>query len=82
MTLQQKIDMAISYNGNITKKEIAERLGTSPQSFGQRLKIGKFTQEELEKMAAIMGAEYISYFKFPDGNKIGQKDIVDKKVIM
>ncbi len=70
MTLQQKIDMAISYNGNITKKEIAERLGTSPQSFGQRLKIGKFTQEELEKIAAILDAEYISCFRFPDGKEI------------
>ncbi len=70
MTLQQKIDMAISYNGNITKKEIAERLGTSPQSFGQRLKIGKFTQEELEQIAEILGCKYINYFEYPNGTRI------------
>ena len=31
---------------------------------------GKFTQEELEQMAAIMGCKYQSSFVFPDGNEI------------
>lgn len=41
----------------------------SQASISKRVKTGKFTQEELEKMAQIMGAEYRSGFYFPDGNK-------------
>lgn len=44
-------------------------MGMSQASISKRVKTGKFTQEELEKMAQIMGAEYRSGFYFPDGNK-------------
>ena len=70
ITLQQKIDMALAYAGNVTKKDIAEKLGVTPSAFGQRLKTGKFTQEELELIAAAMDAEYISKFRFKDGKEI------------
>lgn len=69
MTIQQKIDMAIAYTG-VTKREIAARLGVTPSAFGQRLKTGKFTQEELEKIAGVFNAEYVSFFRFPDGKEI------------
>lgn len=70
ITIQQKIDMALAYSKNITKKDIAEKLGVTPSAFGQRLKTGKFTQDELETIASVFDAEYISYFKFKDGTKI------------
>lgn len=70
MTIQQKIDMAIAYNGKVTKKDIAERLGVTPSAFGQRLKTGKFTQEELQIIANVLDAEYIAVFKFKDGKEI------------
>ena len=41
----------------ITVTELGARMGMSQQSISNRLKTGKFTQEELEKMAAIMGCE-------------------------
>lgn len=69
MTIQQKIDMAIAYTG-VTKREIAARLGVTPSAFGQRLKTGKFTQEELEQIAGVFNAEYVSFFRFPDGKEI------------
>lgn len=62
--------MALAYSKNVTKKEIADRLGVTPSAFNQRLKTGKFTQDELEIIASVMDAEYISYFKFKDGEKI------------
>lgn len=62
--------MALAYNGNVTKKEIAEKMGVTPSAFGQRLKTGKFTQEELQEIAHILNAEYISCFRFPDGKEI------------
>jgi predicted ArsR family transcriptional regulator len=67
ITIQQKIDMALAYSGSITKKDIADKLGVTPSAFGQRLKTGKFTQQELETIAAILGCKYFSGFEFPDG---------------
>ena len=70
IALQQQIEMAIAYSDGVTKKDIAEKMNVTPSAFGQRLKTGKFTKEELEKIASILDAEYISYFKFKDGKKI------------
>lgn len=70
VTLQQQIEMAIAYSGSITKKEIAEKMNVTPSAFGQRLKTGKFTKEELQKIASILDAEYISVFRFKDGKEI------------
>ena len=50
--------------------ELAERLGMSQQNFSKRLKVGKFTQEELEEIANALGAKYISVFEFPNGTRI------------
>ena len=69
-TIQQKIDVACAYAG-ISKAEMSRRLGyKTPQAFQQRYNTGKFTQDELQKIAAIAGAEYISIFKFPDGSSV------------
>lgn len=62
--------MAIAYNGSVTKKDIADRLGVTTSAFIQRLKTGKFTQEELQVIASVLDAEYISVFKFKDGKEI------------
>ena len=67
ITIQQKIDMACAHAG-ITKSELARRLEyNSLQAFKKRYTTGKFTQEELEQIAAATGATYISLFSFPDG---------------
>lgn len=58
--------MACIY-ANMTQSEIATKVGMSPQSFYNRLKTGKFTKEELEKIGKALGANYISCFHFPDG---------------
>lgn len=42
----------------------------SQQTFSSRLKVGKFTQEELEKMASILGCKYHSFFEYDNGSKI------------
>ena len=53
----------------ITVTELGRQMGMSQQNISSRLKVGKFTQEELEQMAAIMGCEYHSFFMFPNGSK-------------
>lgn len=70
ITIQQKIDMALTYS-NMTKTELSKRLGyASPQAFQKRYTTGKFTLEELEKIAIALGCEYNSCFKYPDGKEI------------
>lgn len=66
ITIQEQIELAAKYS-KISKTEIAAALGYTPQAFYQRMKTGKFTKEELEKIGSKIGANYISKFQFPDG---------------
>lgn len=69
MTLRQKIDMACAYKG-ISQASLARALNITPATFNARLKVCKFSQEELEKIAEVLGATYTFGFEFPDGTKI------------
>jgi len=69
MTYLQKINMAAAYIG-ISQAEIARRVGIEPQNFNKRAKRGRFTPDELEKIAAALGAVYRFGFVFPDGKEI------------
>ena len=69
MTVSQKIKMALAYKG-ISESELARALGTSPQAFNQRMKTGKFSSEDMEKIAQAIGATYYFGFEFEDGTKV------------
>lgn len=69
ITLQQRVKASCELAG-ISITELAERMGTSQQNLSKRLKVGKFTQEELEEIAKALGANYISVFEFPNGTRI------------
>ena len=69
MTLQQKVKAACDLAG-MSLTELGTRLGMSQQNFSKRLKVGKFTQEELEKIADALGCQYVSSFIFENGSKI------------
>ncbi|MBQ9436773.1 MAG: XRE family transcriptional regulator [Lachnospiraceae bacterium] len=69
MTVPQKIKMALAYKG-MSESELARALGKSPQAFNQRMKTGKFSTEDMERIAAAMEAEYFFGFQFKDGTKI------------
>ena len=69
MTLRKKIDMACAFAG-ISQAALARALGITPATFNARLKVCKFSQEELEKIAETLGAVYSCSFDFPDGTKI------------
>ena len=56
-------------HGDITLAEIAKKVGMSPQSFSNRMKTGKFTRKELDEIGKALGAEFISFFRFPDGSE-------------
>lgn len=69
MTNTQKIKMALAFT-NKSESELARILGSTPQAFNQRMKTDKFSSDELNKVAAALGAVYTSAFEFPDGTKI------------
>lgn len=69
ITLQQRVKASCELSG-MSLTELAEKLGMSQQNFSKRLKVGKFTQEELEEIAKALGAKYISVFEFPNGTRI------------
>ena len=69
MTIPQKIKMALAYKG-ISESELARRIETTPQAFNQRMKTGKFSSEDLERIAEALGAEFFFGFEFEDGTKI------------
>jgi transcriptional regulator with XRE-family HTH domain len=62
--------MAAAYKG-MSQAAIARAIGMTPSNFNQKIKRDTFTREELEKIAASLGAVYNSFFSFPDGTKIG-----------
>ena len=64
ITLQQKIKVACDEAG-MSLTELGARMGMSQQSISKRLKTGKFTKSEFEKMAAIMGGRISFYFHIP-----------------
>ncbi len=69
MTVKQLIDMGTSYAG-ISNAELARRLGWTPQILFNRMKTGKFSVEDWEKIAEALGAEFYMGFRFPDGREI------------
>ncbi len=69
MDIPTKIRLAETY-AKISEAELARRLSTTSQAFGQRIKTGKFTSGELENIAKALGAEFVCSFKFPDGTEI------------
>jgi len=48
----------------ITVTELGRQMGMSQPNFSSRLKVGKFSQMELEKMADIMGCKWHSFLNF------------------
>lgn len=69
MKNSQKIKMVLAYK-DMSESELARQLGTSPQAFHQRMKTDKFTGEEMDKIATILGGCWVAEFVFPDGTKV------------
>ena len=64
-----KIKMACTFAG-VSVSELARRIGTTPQNLNQRLKVGRFSAEELGKIAEALGAQFELAFVFPDGSRV------------
>lgn len=69
MDIPTKIKLAETY-ARVSEAELSRRIGTTSQAFGQRLKTGKFSSDDLEKIGQALGAEFVCFFRFPDGTEI------------
>ncbi len=67
MTAKQIVEMGVAYCG-ITNSELARRLEWSPQLLNKRLNTGKFSVEEWQHIAEVLGASMKISFSFPDGD--------------
>ena len=63
---RKTITKAIGYSG-VSQAELARKLGITPATFSNRLNKCRFSSDELEQIAAAIGAEYVEYFQFTDG---------------
>lgn len=68
-SIQKKIEIACTI-ANITQEELAKKLGTTKSAWSQRMKTGKFSDDDFNKIAIALGAKYYSGFIFEDGTKV------------
>ena len=69
MTLEEMIKAMCDRQG-ISMTQLGARVGLSQAGFSKRVKVGKFTQEELKIICNEAHCDYHSYFLFDDGTEI------------
>ena len=57
-------------HAGITQNDLATMLGKTKQTFSSKLKMGRFTDEDLEQIAGKLGCNYYNYFELNDGTRI------------
>lgn len=70
MKMKMIIENALAYS-KMTKTDIGRHFGITQPAISERIKNSRFTKEQLEEIASVMGAKYYCYFEFPDGTRIG-----------
>ena len=66
MSMSERIRVLLVKRGNISEAELARRLKISPQNFSNKMKRDNFTVNELKKIAAAVGVEYIHCFSIEE----------------
>lgn len=66
---KERLKKVLAYGG-VNQSRIAEALGITRAAFCNRLDKMRFSADELNKIAEMVGAKYVEYFEFPDGTKI------------
>lgn len=68
-TMAKKINMLL-IEMDITKRELAQRLGTTPSNLSGKLKRDNFSESELQDIAAACGATFEGNFITSTGKQI------------
>ena len=69
MTVGEQIKI-LCVRSEISVSELSRRLGKTNQAFGQKLKRGTFTVDEMKEVAKAVGCTYEGAFSLPDGSKV------------
>ncbi len=69
MTISEQINVLCA-RLNISKAELARRLGTTPQNFNAKLKRQSFTISDLEEIADVTKVKFLRMFEFSNGDRI------------
>ena len=69
MTISEQIKV-LCVRCNISRAELARRLGKSPQSFNAKMKRESFTIVELEQLAEAVDVKFERSFVLMNGEKI------------
>lgn len=69
MTTSTLVKMSMAYK-RVSVAELARRLGTTREALRQRLSRETLKPQDLEKIAEVLGAEFVMTFRFPDGKEI------------
>ena len=69
MTVGEQVKILCVRTG-ISVSELSRRLGKTNQAFGQKLKRGTITVDEMKAIASAVGCSYEGAFTLPDGSKI------------
>lgn len=69
MTVGEQVKVLCVRTG-ISVSELSRRLGKTNQAFGQKLKRGTITVDEMKGIANAVGCSYEGAFILPDGSKI------------
>lgn len=66
MALSDRIRILLIKRGNISKAELARRLGISPQNLNNKMKRDNFTEKDLSDIAAALDCTFSVSFKLND----------------
>lgn len=69
MTFEEKLRMALAKQ-NMSQAALARAIDTTPAAFNQRVKNGKWTDADYQRIAAALGCQIEIKFVFPDGTVI------------
>ena len=69
MTRTEQIKV-LCVRAGISAAELARRIGYKPSTFHSKMQTGRFSLEEMEKMAEVTGCRYVQYFELPNGERV------------
>lgn len=69
MTTTEKLEVAMK-RLNISKKELAEKLNTSPQNLSKKFKFDDWRESELQKICDAIGVSLEIVIKMNDGRSL------------
>ena len=73
INISQMIYTAASFS-NTNIAEVARCIGMDPSNLRKKIRRNTLKPSELAKIAKVLGAEYVCYYAFPNGSKIGNME--------